>query len=152
MQNTRMCLPRRFRPRRDAFFLRRHHTPFFPTLAVVCTRRKLLQSGHFVVPPRLLLLLLFLLSPSELYPYAVTPFDLMNFKIMPAAYEIRASIFAEEQSRATTRGRAVSLCVCVCTRECDNAALGATFPKTKHETSRRTRKIRAGCVPERRVN
>lgn len=79
----------------------------------------------------------------KLHPYAVTPFGLMNFKIMPrpAAYEIRASIFADERSD----GRSLP------TRACRGGRGEAQLsPKTKHEMED-TRGKFAGRVP-RRVN
>lgn len=85
-------------------------SPFFSFSAVVSyTPTKVTSTGP--LPS----------SRPKLHPYAVTPFDLMNFKIIPAAYEIRASIFAKERSRRATTNivymcLCVSVCVCVCAR------------------------------------
>jgi len=107
------------------FFLRR-----VPLPPGVRTQQKLLQSGHSRHPS-------VGFSPSnpcaKLRPYAVTPFDLMNFKIMsrPAAYKIRASIFAKASERAKPARRRIP---CMCADRGVQVQVLSRKPNTRRES------------------
>lgn len=116
------------------FFLRRLSSP--------SRRRSYFNKSYF---NRAIPLPVSLPRHPKLRPYAVTPFDLMNFKIMPwpAAYEIRASIFAGEQSLRDDEFR---ICVRIVVYKCKY------FREDQTQDGRRTRKIRRNCVPRSKLS